>query len=195
MFSRYYTQEMNMSIEMTPENEEIMRNYISRTGQMFETYGFPRICGQMGALLYLHRGPLSLDEIAAFLGVSKGSASSNGRALVRMRYVRITQMPGDRKDYYEFSGNLWSSVSEAAESFIHTEVRDFQDLNSQFAPTIEEKIKKKDVGSEDLQYMAKQINDLDELFRFLLWLASLIKKIRSTPLGKISGLLNRFFRK
>lgn len=184
-----------MPIDLNPGNEEIMRRYIARTGQMFETYGFPRIFGQMGALLYLHRGPLSLDDIAAFLGVSKGSISTNGRALVRMRYVRITQIAGDRKDYYEFSGSLWPSLSEAAESFIHTEVQDFQDLNAQCSPLLEAQLKKGSADSDDLQHMVKQIKDLDELFRFILWLASLIRMIKSTPLGKISALLNRFFRK
>lgn len=183
-----------MPYEMNPGTDSILREYISRTGQMFETYGFPRIFGQMGALLYFHRGPLSLDDIAAFLGVSKGSVSSNGRALVRMRYVRIAQVAGDRKDYYEFSGNLWSSLSEAADSFIHAEVQDFQDLNAQFSPVLDAKIKKGGAKSVDLQHMVKQIKDLDELFRFISWLASLIKMIKGTPLVKISGLLNRFFR-
>lgn len=186
---------MRMSILMNEGIDPILRKYISRTGQMFETYGFPRIFGQMGALLYLHRGPLSLDDTASFLGVSKGSVSSNGRALVRMKYVRITQTAGDRRDYYEFSGNLWSSLSEAAESFIHSEVLDFQDLNAQSSPVLDAKIKKVDANSDDLQHLVKQIKDLDELFRFISWLSSLIKMIKSTPLVKITGLLNRFFRK
>jgi DNA-binding transcriptional regulator GbsR (MarR family) len=184
-----------MPIALSPANEEIMRKYVSRTGQMFETYGFPRIFGQMGALLYLHRGPLSLDDIASFLGVSKGSISSNGRALIRMKYVKLTPMAGDRKDYYEFSGNLWSSLSEAADSFIHSEVQDFQDLNAECSPVLETQSKKGGADSEDLQHMCKQIKDLDELFRFIFWLASLIKSIKSTPLGKIPTLLSRFFKK
>ena len=186
---------MHMSIVMNEGIDPILRKYISRTGRMFETYGFPRIFGQMGALLYLHKGPLSLDDIASFLGVSKGSVSSNGRALVRMKYVRITQVAGDRKDYYEFSGNLWSSLSEATESFIHAEVQDFQDLNAQSSPVLDAKIKKGGDNSDDLQHMVKQIKDLDELFHFISWLTSLIKMIKSTPLAKIAGLLNRFFKK
>ena len=183
-----------MPILLSPESEEIMRRYITRTGLMFETYGFPRIFGQMGALLYLHRGPLSLDEIAEFLGISKGSVSLNGRALIRMKYVNIVSKPGDRKDYYQFSGNLWSAISAAADTFIHSEVQDFQDLNVDASPQIDAQIKKGGEDVEDLKHMRSQIKDLDELFRFIGWLASLIKKIKSTPLGKISGLLKRLLK-
>jgi len=86
-------------------------------------------------------------------------------------------------------------LSEATESFIHAEVQDFQDLNAQSSPVLDAKIKKGGDNSDDLQHMVKQIKDLDELFHFISWLTSLIKMIKSTPLAKIAGLLNRFFKK
>lgn len=182
-----------MPDDKKPGLEPVLRQYINRTGQMFENYGFPRICGQMGALLYLHRGPMSLDEISEFLGVSKGSISLNGRALVRMRYVKITRVAGDRRDFYEFAGNLWSALSEAGESFIHSEVEDFQHLNAEFAPVLTSTAKKSGSEAEDARHFLQQIKDLDELFAFISRLASLIRTIKKTPLGKLSGLLNRLF--
>ncbi len=65
----------------------VMKEYTARTGQMYENFGFPRISGEIGALLYLHKGAMSIDQIAEYLQVSKGSVSTNCRFLMRMKFI------------------------------------------------------------------------------------------------------------
>lgn len=174
----------------TENNDAILRDYILRAGQMHENYGFPRIFGEMGALLFLHDGPLSLDEIAEYLGVSKGSVSTNGRALVNMKFVRIVKKLGDRKDYYEYSGNLWPSLSEAIDSYIRSEVQDFEELNLLHGKQLDEGIKAGGPDSKVFNFTRRRMRELEELFRFLTWLSSLMKLLKTTPVQKLTGLIN-----
>lgn len=57
--------------------------------------------GRAYAMLYLATNPMSLDEIAATLRVSKASASTVLRQLASWQAVRQIWVAGDRKDYYE----------------------------------------------------------------------------------------------
>lgn len=60
-----------------------------------------RAGGQIYALLFISEEPLSLDEIAARLGISKSNVSVNIRMLEDYKLVRKVWVRGSRKDYYE----------------------------------------------------------------------------------------------
>lgn len=59
-----------------------------------------KVGGQIYALLYLNDDPLSLDEIAERLHISKSNISINIRLLEDMQLVRKVWVKGSRKDYY-----------------------------------------------------------------------------------------------
>jgi DNA-binding transcriptional regulator GbsR (MarR family) len=59
-----------------------------------------KVGGQIYALLFLADEPLSLDEIAERLGVSKSNISINIRMLEGYDLVRQVWIKGSRKDYY-----------------------------------------------------------------------------------------------
>ena len=71
--------------------------------------------GRIFALLYLHAGPLSLDEIAAELGQSKSNVSIQVRGLVEWHLIRHTRLPGSRKDHYEAATDFWRVMQEIME--------------------------------------------------------------------------------
>jgi len=60
-----------------------------------------KVGGQIYALLFLARNPMSLDEIADVLKLSKGNISVNVRMLEGFGLVRKVWVKGTRKDYYE----------------------------------------------------------------------------------------------
>lgn len=60
-----------------------------------------KVGGQIYALLFLNEDPLSLDEIAERLQVSKSNISINIRILEEMKLVRKVWVKGSRRDYYE----------------------------------------------------------------------------------------------
>ena len=59
-----------------------------------------RVGGQIYALLFIADEPMSLDEIADRLGVSKSNVSVNIRMLEDYSLVRKVWIKGSRKDYY-----------------------------------------------------------------------------------------------
>lgn len=59
-----------------------------------------RVGGQIYALLFLSDEPLSLDDIAERLAVSKSNVSINIRMLEDFNLVRKVWIKGSRKDYY-----------------------------------------------------------------------------------------------
>ena len=59
-----------------------------------------KVGGQIYAILFLSQTPLSLDEIAERLQISKGNVSINVRMLEEFDLVRKIWVKGSRKDYY-----------------------------------------------------------------------------------------------
>src|SRR4051812_38541175 len=87
------------------------QQFVERAGLLWEADGLPRIAGRIFGLMIIAEDPLSLDQIAEALGVSKASASTDTRLLERLGYLERISKPGDRKDYYcssarSFEGGL-----------------------------------------------------------------------------------------
>lgn len=74
--------------------------FIERMGRHLEGDGLPRIGGRMLGLLLLHDEPLSLDDMAERLRVSKTSISTNARLLETLSLAQRVSRPGDRRDFY-----------------------------------------------------------------------------------------------
>lgn len=82
---------------MQPRDER----FIERMGQIYQNDALPRIAGRMFALLLIGSQPVSLDDLAEQLQVSKASVSANARLLETIGMISRVTKPGDRRDYYE----------------------------------------------------------------------------------------------
>lgn len=93
-------------------------------GRTAESFGLSRLFGQIYMLLYLNANPLSLDQLAEQLVVSKASVSIASRQLLKWAAVKKVWVRGDRKDYYEaetdfrtiLNSGLLSSLSKKLDS-------------------------------------------------------------------------------
>lgn len=68
--------------------------------------GLPKSIGEIYGLLFVSRVPLSLDDLVARLGISKGSASQGLRMLRGLGAVHESDGNGGRRTYYEPEINL-----------------------------------------------------------------------------------------
>ena len=82
--------------------------FTDRMGHLFEAEGRPRIAGRIFGRLLVSDEPRSLDQLAAELGVSKASASTNARILAGAGVLERVCRPGDRHDYYRAAPDLFS---------------------------------------------------------------------------------------
>lgn len=81
--------------------------FIASWGRMGSMWGISASVARVHALLIASEEPLSLEEIAVTLKISRGNASMCLRELRNWTIVRLVKMPGDRQDYYETESDVW----------------------------------------------------------------------------------------
>ena len=104
-------------------------------------FGQARSIGEIYGILYCRPVPLTFDEIASGLGISRGSVSQGLKTLRQLGAVKLQYQPGERKDYYQ------------PELSIERLVRGF--ISDQFRPQLEE-------GSLRLQQVEAQIEQVSD---------------------------------
>lgn len=85
-----------------------MAHFIESMGLALESDGLPRIAGRIFGLLLVSEEARSLDDLAAELGVSKGSVSTNARLLEQRGVLVQVSRHADRRDYYQVPHDLFS---------------------------------------------------------------------------------------
>jgi len=88
---------------LTPE----LLRFIHSMGVYFESYGIARIGGLILGLLMVAHEPLSAEEIATTLKVSRASVSTNFRILLTSGLAEKVMLHGDRTSYYAFPTTAW----------------------------------------------------------------------------------------
>jgi DNA-binding transcriptional regulator GbsR (MarR family) len=93
----------------SPTSAEVARaTFVEGMGGVGEFWGIGRAMGQIWATLYLNPEPMTMDDLVTAVGITKGHASTNLRALLRLGLVTKSFRPGDRKDYYSPQADLWA---------------------------------------------------------------------------------------
>lgn len=89
------------------ELTDISRRFIVHWGEMGSNWGVNRSVAQIHALLYVHGQPLHAEDIADTLALARSNVSNSLKELLNWRLIRVTHVLGDRRDYYETSGDVW----------------------------------------------------------------------------------------
>jgi hypothetical protein len=94
---------------LTPEKTR----FVESMGRYFEQFGLSRIGGRLLGLLMIAEEPLSLDDMATTLSVSRASISTNIRLVTTTSMAELVTKPGDRRDYYQFTHDAWGHALRA----------------------------------------------------------------------------------
>ena len=84
-----------------------IQSFVLHFGEMGSRWGFNRSVAQMIALIVISVHPLSADDIADALNISRGNVSMAIKELNSWQLIRTHREPGDRKDYYLANGSIW----------------------------------------------------------------------------------------
>lgn len=95
-----------MESELISAREKFI-NGISRIAHF---WGLPKAVGAIYGAIYLSPSPLTLDELADQVSISKGAVSTNVRSLERLGMIHKHYKVGDRKDYYDAETDFWKIV-------------------------------------------------------------------------------------
>ncbi len=95
------------------------RDFVGRMGITLEGLGASPTFGRLFALLLLADRPVSLEEMAAELHVSKASVSTNIRLSEQMGLVQRVTVLRDRRHFYEILPNSFERALQVRLSFLH----------------------------------------------------------------------------
>lgn len=134
--------------------------FLSKINQICGKFGLNNIMAQLYAILYLSNKPLSLDDMVERLKISKGSASTNIRALERYGVVRNVWIKGSRRDYYEAEADITKVIIERIKSMARNRLSEVDDMvNASY-----QMLKSINVSSKDESEQIKTFKDrLDRL--------------------------------
>jgi DNA-binding transcriptional regulator GbsR (MarR family) len=91
-----------------------LAHFVEEVGLMFEQGGLPRMAGRVLGLLLTAQPPhQSAEDLRRALHASKGSISTMTRLLMQIYFIERVSLPGDRRDYFRITPNVWSKMSRA----------------------------------------------------------------------------------
>jgi DNA-binding transcriptional regulator GbsR (MarR family) len=100
--------------------------FVLHWGEMGTRWGVNRTVAQIHALLFYVGRPMHAEEITDTLGVARSNVSTSIRELQGWKLIKLTHLPGDRRDHYETSTQVWE--------LLRTVVRERQ--QREIAPTV-----------------------------------------------------------
>ena len=98
-------------MKMTP----MIETFVMHFGEMGSRWGFNRTVGQMYALLVITKDPISANEIADALSISRGNVSMGLKELQSWRLIQMHHKAGDRKEYFQTNGSIWDMANRVFE--------------------------------------------------------------------------------
>jgi HTH-type transcriptional regulator, glycine betaine synthesis regulator len=101
--------------------------------QLSRIIGQPRSYAELYGLLFLSPRPLTMDEMIARLGISKGSASQGLSFLRKTGAIRVVHLPGRRAAHYEAVAELRHLAAGFLQDQILPQVEDTQNRLDQIA--------------------------------------------------------------
>src|SRR6266566_8718100 len=93
--------------ELPQRLEEVEDRFVDLWDTMSSLWGISPTMARIHGLLYISGAALSMDDIMARLGISRGNVSMNLSKLLEWGLVRRVHKRGDRRDYYESLKDVW----------------------------------------------------------------------------------------
>ncbi len=102
---------------------DVNNSTVAGLGRLARFFGFSDVMGRLFGTLLLSPSPLSLDDLAHELKISKGSVSMNMRDLERWGMAVEVWVKGERKKYYQAESDLWRVIRSVLQSRERREVQ------------------------------------------------------------------------
>ena len=166
---------------------QLKQDFTEGLSQISRFWGFPKGMGAIFAVLYLSPAPLSLDEITAQTGLTKGAISTEVRALARLGLVHRSSKLADRKDYYEAETDFYQSIRSILKERQNAEF-------DRAVGSVKETLKKLESGQisgdeAEVQFILERVRALKELFDALDSLTKAVSKLDNLGMTTVKRVL------
>ena len=139
---------------------------VAGLGRLAGFFGFSDVMGRLYGILLLSPEPMSLDELAEGLQISKGSVSMNMRSLERWGMAKEVWVRGERKKYYMAESDFWTVIRNVLSG---REMREVQLALQVLGDSVEQlKQAESELSPEELAlsgYILERIDDLRAFFQ------------------------------
>jgi len=170
---------------MSQSLNRIKKDFTEGLSQISRFWGFPKGMGAIFAVLYLSPTALSLDEIVAETGLTKGAISTEIRSLARMGLVHRSTKLGDRKDYYtaesDFYAAIRSILQERQNSEFDRAVRSVKDTLTAMDENW--------VDNEEWNFIYARVQALQEFFDAIDSLSKAVIRLEKLGLSNVTKVL------
>src|SRR5262249_45656302 len=146
--------------ELPGRLQDVEYRFVNLWGAMSDLWGISPTMGRIHGLLYITGAALSMDDIMARLGISRGNVSMNLSKLVEWGLVRRVHKRGDRREYYESLADVWEMFTLVAQQRKRREIDPIVTTLRRF----QEELSDKSLGSlaqaTETKARSQRINDL-----------------------------------
>jgi DNA-binding transcriptional regulator GbsR (MarR family) len=94
--------------------EKVEDEFVDLWNNMASLWGVSPTMARIHGLLYITGASLSMDDIMARLGISRGNVSMNLSRLVEWALVKRVHKRGDRREYYQSISDVWEMFTLVA---------------------------------------------------------------------------------
>ena len=140
---------------------------VAGLGRLARFFGFGDVMGRLYGTLLLNPEPLSLDDLANQLKISKGSVSMNMRDLERWGMAEEVWVKGERKKYYRAESDMWQVIRNVLNSRERREVQLAIQVLSDSVNQLQSARDELTPEERELaEYYLERIADLQSFFQF-----------------------------
>ncbi|MFK7801472.1 MAG: GbsR/MarR family transcriptional regulator [Anaerolineae bacterium] len=140
---------------------------VAGLGRLTRFFGFNDVMGRLYGTLLMSPEPMSLDELAETLQISKGSVSMNMRSIERWGMAREVWVRGERKKYYEAESDFWTVIRTVLSG---REMREVSTALDVLGTSVEKlRLAEEELTDEEKQLAAfymERVGDLQSFFEF-----------------------------
>lgn len=171
----------------TVKLSQLKKDFTESLSQISRFWGFPKGMGAIFGVLYLSPAPLSLDEIAAQTGLTKGAVSTEVRTLARMGLVHRSTKLGDRKDYYEAETDFYAAIRSILRERQNSE---FDHAVRSVGETLAQLESGAVSGDEaEIEFIHQRVKALQEFFDAIDSLAKAVIRLESLGIANVTKIL------
>jgi DNA-binding transcriptional regulator GbsR (MarR family) len=170
---------------MTDDLQQLKQDFISGLSNISGFWGFPKGMGAIFAVLYLSPRALSLDELVAQTGLTKGAISTNVRGLARLGLIHPASQLGDRKDYYQAETDFYRAVRAILQE---RRSSDFDHAVETVHLTLE-KLRKGDPSDPEIAFLLERLQAMKDFFDALDSLVNAVTRLNGLGLNTVQTVL------
>ena len=104
----------NSDSKLAQTLDGVEQEFVGLWRRMSSLWGISPTMAEIHGLLYITGAALSMDDIMARLGISRGNVSMNLSKLDEWGLTRRVHKRGDRRDYYESIRDVWEMFTLVA---------------------------------------------------------------------------------